>query len=155
MALDKDQLKIVETLTLVAETLSGLYKLYADKFPTDKAFWLSLATDAANQADSIRKLQGRVEGGSVYFNTNTFTIQSIQGFLTYIREKITEVNSEPVTMQEAAVIASNIENAGLEKNFFDIFEVDSVELKHLFADFADATKKRKGAIEILLKTNSS
>jgi hypothetical protein len=155
MALNEDQLKIVEILTLVAETISDLYKLYADKFPTDRAFWLSLATDATNQADSIRNLQKKAEDGSAYFNVNMFTIDAIQGFLKYINEKITEIKSKEITMREAAAIASNIENAGLEKNFFDIFEVDSIELKHLFADLADATKKRKDAIGILLKTENS
>lgn len=156
MVIKEYQQKAIEALILNMETIGELYKLYAVKFPMHNEFWILLASEATDQVNWIHKLQNEIKNGSVYFNTDKFNvdrfnIDAIQSVLKYLQQKIAEIKDEEIDMVSASALALDIEKSILEKKFFDIFEVDSTELKHLFLDLAEISKKRRDKIEKLLE----
>jgi len=67
--------------------------------------------------------------------------------LEYIRQEIKSAQENGIAEVSARAIAYALEDALLEKKFFEIFEGDSVELKHVLSDLEESTKKHRELIK--------
>ena len=121
------------------ELISQLYTSYAERFPEHASFWLELAADEREHARWLRQLGSRVEEGSLFVNEERFRLQPIQLFHEYLEAEVHRQG--PMPLARALSVALSTEQALIERRFFDVFETDSVELKHTLRDLASATDK--------------
>ena len=153
MNLKESQIKVIEMLARNEEAVSKLYKAYAEKFPAHKGFWSRLAEEEIGHAGWIRKLHSKVKEGSVYFNEGRFKIEAIQTSLDYLNDWLVKARKEEISLINALSLAWDIENALMERKYFEIFEGDSVELKHVLTDLADSTKNHRDRVKRALDEN--
>ena len=109
--------------------------------PEYKQFWLELAQEETAHAVWIRNFRDKAEEGSVYFNEERFNIEAIQTYLREVKKDIAETKSKELSLINALSRALAFETSLIERKFFEIFEGDSVELKHILLNLAEATKK--------------
>jgi len=149
--LEDNQIKTIELLANHEEAISELYRKYSGKFPDYEQFWLGLAEEEVLHAKWIRELRDDIEEGTVFCNEGRFNIIGVQTSLNYIKKQIVDSENQEISLPFALFLALDIENALLERKYFEIFEGDSVGLKHVLQDLAESTEPHRDRIEKALK----
>ncbi len=147
MEKNQKQLEVVEALAGQEESISQLYRAYGENFPEDREFWQALSGEEIGHAQWIRDLAAKIGNGSVYFNEDRFRIEAIRSSLKYIGKERSAAVAGGQNKIEALSVAYMLEDALLEKKIFEIFEGDSVELKHILADLAQSTSDHRERIK--------
>jgi rubrerythrin len=139
MAGDQDPLTVVRLLAENEELISDLYTAYAKRFPEHADFWSGLAVEERDHARWLRELGSRVEEGSLYVNEDRFRREPIRLFHEYLEGELRR--QAPMPLARALSVALSTEQALIERRFFEVFETDSAELKHILRDLASATEE--------------
>lgn len=142
MVMDEEKAKSVTIINLLAkheEAVGELYKAYAKRFPQYDTFWSGLVGEEMKHSALIRDLGTRIGDGSVYFNPDRFRSKPIEVSLDFLIDEMNKAKN--VSMQYAYSMALQIEEAMIEKKFFEVFEGDSVEVKHTLRSLAQDTEQ--------------
>lgn len=150
MKLKEYQNNIIEALAKNEEVLCELYELYGKKLPRYKQFWLQLSLEEMGHAAWIHKLRDKVKDGSAYFTEGRFNIEAIQSYSMGVKKEIAEISFKQPLLISAMSNTYYFEMSLLERKYFEIFEGDSAELKHLLMNLADATKNHKERVSTQL-----
>ena len=135
------QINVVEMLARNEEAISQLYHAYSEKFPESKGFWLGLADEEIGHAGSLRELHSKIHEGSVYLDESRFKVAAIKTFLDYLEREVAKTREQGVSLINALSTALYIEEALIERKYFEVFETDSVDLKHVLLDLAASTEE--------------
>ena len=151
--MDSKQIQTItmEMLIKYEETVGQLYRAYASKFPEYKDFWTKLADEEISHAAWIRQLYKKTEKGLLYFDEGRFNTVAIQTFLNYLNSELSRVNDPSLQVINALSISLYIEEALIERKFFEIFETDSVELKKLLHDLYASTEEHVNLVKDTLE----
>ena len=147
MPLTEIQLKVIGLLAEYEIMIGRLYKEYAQKFLDWKDFWLRLSAEERGHANWILKLRSKTKEGSVYFKEDRFNKEAIKTSLKYLNNQLSEAQMQDISLIKALSIARDIENGLIEKKFFEVFEGDPIELKHVLLNLAAATREHRNRIE--------
>jgi len=134
MSRKKDGMQAIEGLVQIEETLFGIYRLFAERFPAHRDMWSRMAGEEEGHAKWIRDLYGKVEQGSVRLGKDHFRVEGIQTFLDYANERLEEAQKAKLPFLHALDMALDLESGLLEREFFRIFEADSEALKQALED---------------------
>lgn len=154
MSVEDYQQRIIESLAQNEEAIERLYKAYSGTFIENEQFWFYLAIEEKNHADWLRHLSSRMKGKGVYFKEGRFKLDAITFFREYVEKQIAALGKELITNEKALAIALDIENALLEKNFFEVFDTDSAEIKATFVNLAKATEEHRIRVKKALEEKS-
>jgi rubrerythrin len=138
MGLKENQINVIEMLARNEEALSRLYRAYADKFPDYKDFWSDLADEEIEHSNWLRGLCPKIQEDSIYFNEGRFKPEAIQTFLNYLERELAKAREQEMLLINALSTALYIEEALIERKYFEVIEGDSVGLKHVLLDSAAA-----------------
>jgi rubrerythrin len=138
---------LVESLARNEENIARLYEAYAQRFPESAEFWSDLAAEEMGHAAWIRDLASRAAEGVVHISRERFKQEPINSFERYLRDEIERTQKEQMLLVTALSIALSIEQALLERRFFEVFESDSVELKRLFEKMAVSVEEHIRKVE--------
>ena len=130
----KDGMQAIEGLVQIEETLFGIYRLFAERFPAHREMWSGMAEEERGHAKWIRDLYGKVEQGSVRLGEDHFRVEGIQTFLDYANERLEEAQTAKLPFLHALDMALDLESGLLEREFYKIFEADSEALEQAFED---------------------
>jgi rubrerythrin len=120
-----------DLLDLLAEhelALERLYEVYAEKLPAWSRFWLELATEESEHEQMIRSLKDKLEQGSISCRPGRFSVEALKNSLDYLRGELARARALPIELSEALSTARDVEDALIERHFFDVFDGDSEEL---------------------------
>lgn len=137
---------IIELLASHEDTISLLYRAYAERFPEFAEFWSGLAGQEASHAGWIRGLAARLGQGSVFFRER-FKLEPLQISLEYMLAELERAREQDVSMSLALARAMQIEEALIEKRYFEVFEGDSVELSHALQNLDRDTREHVSQIK--------
>ena len=129
------------------EAVAHLYEAYAQSFPECADFWSDLAVDELTHAEWLRSLAGRAEDAAVYINEDRFKKEAISAFGEYLRDQLARVQSQRLPLITALSVARDVERALIERRFFEVFESDSVEMKHLLHRLAESVEEHLRKVE--------
>lgn len=132
---------IIEMLAKNEEAVAWLYSAYADRFPGYKDFWSGLAVEEIDHADELRKLCEIAGRGSLYIKEGRFNTTAIGNFSSYLERESEPDRVKASSLVNALSVALSIEESMIEHKFFDVFEADSAELKHVLLKLANETKR--------------
>ena len=139
MAGDQDPLSVVRLLAENEQLIANLYAVYAERFPEHADFWSGLAAEERDHARWLRELGSRVEEGTIFVNEDRFRREPIRVFREYLEGELRQEG--PMPLARALSIALSTEQALIERRFFEVFETDAAELKHILHDLASATEE--------------
>ncbi len=137
----------IELLAQNEETLRRLYEIYADNFPRHKELWMGLADEEKDHAAWIRSFGQKAREGKGLINTDRFKAATIRTFLNHTEKEIEKAKGPDYQSINALSVAHYIEESLIEHKYFEVFETDSTELKHLLQNLAVATKKHTQTIK--------
>lgn len=144
------ELREMEMMAEHEETIGKLYDSYAEKLPEYGHFWTTLADEERTHAAWIRELRKKAEDGSLEFDKGRFRIEAIQTSIRYIEDWTRQAQREQVTMLHALAIAADIENALIDRKFFEVYEPDSEDLKDVLKSLEEASREHRDRVTAML-----
>lgn len=133
--------KILEAMKEHELALAELYEVYADKFPEHKIFWAKFSSEETQHADWINTLQTKVEESPDDFVVERFAIGAVENSTEYVKKLADTARQSDMLLINALSTAVHLEQALIEKKFFEVFEGDSVKTKHILSLLAQSTQK--------------
>ncbi len=140
MDIKESQMAIINALAENEESVSRLYEAYALKFEEHRDFWADLAIDEKNHAHWIHSLSSKIGQGSVLFNENRFNSAAITTFHNYVERKIVKAQDQSMSSIIALSTTLYIEQAWIERKYFEVLKGDSIELKNALINLAQETR---------------
>ena len=134
------QLTVLNKLVELEESLGRLYEVYAEVFPEYRKFWSDLADEEGQYAEWLRKLHTHVVQGSATFSENRFNEVAIQTFINYLNNEYEKVMNRERALINALSITLYIEESLMEREYFEVIDGDSNELKQTLSNLASATQ---------------
>jgi len=136
----------IQTLGLMAaheSVLADLYRAYAKKLPRYQDFFNSLAADEVLHARMVAGFVDDVKARKVYVRPGRFSSQSILSSLDFARARVAEAERGGMSLMEALSTAKDLEDALIERKYFEIFEDDGPELTRLLERLATETEAHR------------
>jgi len=140
----------MEALARHEEAISDLYEAYAGRFEAFKEFWSQLATEEKGHAAWIRQFKEKVDDGQVKLDEGRFRIPAIETSIQYLNGYAHKARTEEMDIAYALTIALDVENALLDRKFFEVYETDDEELKKTLDLLQEETKAHRQKVEDLL-----
>lgn len=134
--------QLIQLLAQQEERLAQLYHQHALHFPNGD-FWKNLSVEEEIHKQWVMTLAHSSE--NIGIKEDTFRIPALKTMLDFIEE--TKQKSKNFSLYQALGTSLNIEQALLEKNFFEVFETDSPSVKITFRNLAEATKAHVQRVE--------
>jgi rubrerythrin len=134
MSREKAGMQAIEGLVQIEETLFGIYRVFAERFPAHRDMWSRMAEEEEGHAKWIRDLCGQMEQGTVRLGADPFRVEGIQTFLDYASDRLEEAQAAKLPFLHALDMALDLESGLLEREFYKIFEADSEALEQAFED---------------------
>jgi hypothetical protein len=128
---------IIELLIRHEFALSELYEAFAAALPGNADFWNKLVREERAHADVLNMLKKRLPGGTVLIAGGKFRPEAVHNSILYARKQMELTRSSGINIIKALAVAGDLENAAIEKNFFEVFQSDK---KAVISDFADLRK---------------
>ena len=142
-----DSLLLTDFLVRNEESISELYLVYAGKYRDLAEFWHGLALEEKGHADCIRKLADKVVEQGLHIEPGRFRTEAIGNFTKYVQSETERARNEEMPLITALSIALDIEKSIIESKFFEIFDTDSAELKHVLHELAVSTNEHIQRVE--------
>lgn len=123
--------EIIKAFIKNEEVLSDLYAKYAEHFPDDVEFWIDISKDETVHASWVYDLHDKFVAGSVSFQPDRFHLEPLNAMASYITSQIERLQTEKITPIQALSISMDIENSMLERNLFETYDSDDIEISKL------------------------
>ena len=116
--------------------LSQLYRVYENQFP-NRPFWENLAKNEIIHFQWLQKLYQLAPEKKIFIDEEKFKTAAIQTSIEYLLRLINEAAS--CSLVNALVLALDIEQAMIEKKYFEVFKTDSAEIQDIMKQLEKAT----------------
>ncbi len=133
----QQQMTTINTLADHEAVIGALYKKYAEKFENSD-FWNELFRQERIHYQWLHTLSD-TSNGKIYFDDNRFPIVAITGSIDHIKKLIED--SPQHTLVNALSFALDIEQGLIERKYFEVFQTDAPEVKHILTDLQKATEE--------------
>ena len=133
--------EILEAMKEHELALAELYEVYSDNFPEYKDFWAKFSSEEIQHADWINTLQTKVEESPDDFVVERFAIGAVEHSTEYVKKQADTARQSDMLLINALSTAVHLEQALIEKKFFEVFEGDSMRTKHILSLLAQITQK--------------
>ncbi|ACZ62205.1 hypothetical protein [Dehalococcoides mccartyi] len=141
---------MTEIIQLMAdnETLIGqLYRLYAQRFPAEKAFFLSIASEEDNHHDWIINIARQAAEQNSPLKLKTFTTLAIKAYQNYMLQEMQPEKIKNLNLHQALSISLYIEKSLLEKHFLDVFKNGDPKLENITNSLVAATTEHAKRVQ--------
>lgn len=144
--------EIMQALEEHEQAMSELYQAYAARFPEMDEFWSLLAMEEMIHADSVEFLLHKIEEGAAHAAQHQFKLAVIRNSSVYVREEIARANAVDLLPINALSIALSLEQAILERRFFEVFAEDSKEVASLLTGLQEGAQEHIHRVEEMWNT---
>jgi hypothetical protein len=127
-------------MTELEKNVSRLYAAYSRRFPAYEGLWSTLSKEETEHSAWILELTEQARLGKVKIASSRFKAEAVQMALDSIAKHIAEAETGNPPLLHCLSIAMDLENALIEKEYFMVFEGDSVEIRDTLNRLAAATR---------------
>lgn len=146
-----EQIDIIGMMAAHETAIARLYETYAAKIPQLREFFGELAEKEVEHARTITDFVARVKAGSVRVNPRRFSTQSILASLDYLEEHQKKAEAGAINGIIALSTCVDLEDALIEKKFFEIFESDAPEVKQFLQKLSVETTEHRQQARLALE----
>ncbi len=133
------RLQTVELIATHEAALAQLYGRYASKLPEHSAMFEKLASDEDEHATAVADFFAATQDGEHFVSPGPIRLQAVRTSLAFIRRCLEEASSAQPARLTALSISHGLEQAAIEKRFFEAGEADCEELRVLLHRLAEET----------------
>jgi len=110
-------------------TIAKLYLAYAERFEAEAEFWNELSEAEVRHSRCLQKVKDLMADNPEIQIAQRFSLDAINSSIRYINELIERAASPEFQPINALSLAMKLEEAFLEKNYFEVLTGDSEEIK--------------------------
>jgi hypothetical protein len=133
------RLAVVDLLAEHELALARLYEAYARAEVESGEFWSQLAEEEKEHARWIGELKRAVEEDAVGFDRGRFSVESVKTSLGYVEEEVARAEAGARSLVEALSKAMDLENALIERRFFEVFDGDAEPVRRVLRRLSEGT----------------
>jgi len=136
----------IETIGLMAaheSVIADLYRAYADQLAECRDFFLGLAADEVGHARMIAGFADDVKAGKVQVDPGRFSSESVLSSLDFVRARVAEAKRGRISLLAALSTSKDLEDALIERRYFEMLEEDGPELTQLLSTLAEETETHR------------
>jgi rubrerythrin len=134
----------IDMLSRHETAIKQLYELFADVFPEHRAFWQGMAEEEQKHSDSLQGISSKESLKKWFMNDSQFQQLVIIGSTEYIEQQIEKVKKAKIGLMQALSVASDIEEALIEKQFIRLNISGPEEIRNVMKGLvADTQRHRK------------
>jgi rubrerythrin len=141
--LDEQVHELINLLINHEEKLRELYLAYGERFSDHREAWEEIAQDEQNHAKWIRALANKFEDKEFGLSERKLNPIGVKTSIEYLETEIARARDGNVSMLNAVSIGLQLENAIIEKGFFEIFDLDSGKFKKIRDALERETQEHK------------
>lgn len=131
--------------------ISRLYSVYAKRFPDYKDFWSNLSREETEHAACLDFLGQKVKDGSGLIVVERFSLAALDASIKYVESLIEKASDADFELINALSLAFHLEEAMIEKDYFEAFEGDSPQVVRVLDLLAAETRKHSLKIKEALE----
>ena len=136
----KDPDALLKVLSEHERAIARLYQAYSAKFDEHEVFWADLAQAELKHAACLNELRMLLETDSAMVIVERFSVDAVRFSINYVNE-LTARSAEPdFELLNALSLAMKLEEALLEKNFFEVLTGDGQEIREALEFLARETE---------------
>lgn len=144
------QKRILELLEQLELEMAGLYKLFADKYPSHRDSWNALAQEETEHADKVRKLRSLIEEGKAIFDEKMTKTYTVQIFIDNVKKNYAEVAANKVPLIKALSLSNDFEQSIIEKKLYDYFNSRDPDVKLIINNIREDTNNHSSKIKKII-----
>lgn len=145
------RLQTVELIATHEAALAQLYRKYASKLPEHAAMFQKIASDEDEHATAVADFFAATQDGQHFVSPGPIRRQAVRTSLAFIRRCLDEASSTQPARLSALSIAHGLEQAAIEKRFFEVGEADCEELRVLLHRLAEETVAHRNLLREALE----
>ena len=143
----KQEVKIINMLANIELRVSKLYKIYAQKYPEYKKFWLDLVKEEENHAQLMKAIGQYVKKGTIKFDIKKCSEGAVETVLNDVEDRVERAKQHIIPLRDVFSSALQIEKNLIEKNFCSFFEGDFEEFKKMCEIITWETNQHRDKLE--------
>ena len=147
----KDPRALLKMLSEHEQAIAQLYQTYSGCFENYADFWANLAQEERKHADCLDKLSRIVQEDPAVVIVERFSIDAIRFSINYVNELIERANQPDFKLINAMSLAAKLEEALLEKNFFEVLEGGGQEIRQTLEFLRHETDRHSQVLNHALK----
>jgi rubrerythrin len=138
MPISKEKkLMILDLLEAHEIAIYELYNIFASKYSYYEDFWRGIAEEEKVHARWVRTIRSKAETGDISIAADVVSISTIENSLEYLQSQISLFSSKESTVDQAFILAMQIENSIIERGIFDIIQTDSEITKNTLLNLVE------------------
>ncbi len=150
MSLANNEGMLITKMIKLEVMIGQLYFRYAEIFSEYEKFWHDLGVEEKKHSSFLAELLEMSQNKKLYINMDKFKVQAVETIIEGLSNDIDSIDVLNINMRIALGTALNYENSMIEKEFYNVFESDSVEVKQTFMVLDAANKMHRDKINSLL-----
>ena len=131
------------------ETLGQLYGEFAAQPGALQDFWREMAAEEHLHAIWLRNLVSSLEQQALGFRENRFQPEQFHLFRQYLQERLREAHAHLPSDFAALTLAVDCEGTIVERNFFEVLEGDTAEMRSTLTALETATVKHQQRVKAM------
>ena len=135
--------------------IARLYQAYSAHFDEYAIFWDHLAQEELKHAACLNKLRTLLKEDSAIVIVERFSIDAVRFSINYVNELIERANQPDFELINALSLAMKLEEALLEKNFFEVLSGDGQEIREALEFLGNETARHFQVLHNTLKDHRS
>ena len=137
----KDPDALLEVLSEHERVIAQLYQAYSARFDESSVFWAGLAQEELRHAACLNKLKILLQADSAIVIIERFSIDAVQFSINYVNQLIERASQPDFKLINALSLAMKLEEALLERNFFEVLSGDGQEIREALEFLAAETER--------------
>ncbi len=142
---------ILRALEKHEEAMAALYAALGERLADTKSLWDRLVLEENAHADVVGTLRRQLRSRRLIVNTRKFNTAALRTSTAFIEERVKEIEARGITQLRALSLASGVEHAIIEKEFYTVVESDSTEMKKEFQALHEHTIRHRALIDEYLE----
>jgi hypothetical protein len=118
-----------------------LYNAFAKRFSNYADFWGILSEEEFKHAACLKSIRKQVQDDPAIVIVERFSKDAIEFSIQYVRGLIERAEQPDFTLLNAFSLATKLEEALLEKNFFEVLEGETEDIRTVLKILSNETER--------------
>ena len=143
--------KILDILNAVHDLemiMADFYLACSETWPEESGLWMELAVDEENHGSIVVRLMEIIEGNPDHFQADKpLEISAVQSYILAVRDKMRDILSGGVALDEALRFAEGMETSLVESRFIEVVTSTSSRFGQLSDLLVRESEKHRQRLE--------
>ncbi len=141
-----EQLQAIELIAAHESAMGELYQEYASRLADHATLFEKLAADEREHAAAVAGFAARAKEGTGRVGPGPLRAQAVRSSLEFMWRCMDEARASGVTALTALSLAHGLEEAAIEKRFFETGDADPADLRAVMERLATETAAHRALL---------